>query len=401
MRSKRRPRSASVGWVLVLAALSHAALPACSDDGDDDGLPGTAPTSGSTTLPAPVVELPAADAAEAAVTYADVAHAAYADAVTGAESLRTSVASLVTTPSEATLAAARQSWVAARHSYGVTEAFRGYGGPIDALERRINGWPVDPASLDGVVADVDGLPLITPETLGARIASSPAEVTLSGFHAIELLLWGSDAAADGPGNRPASDFDAVPDADRRRMILAALADLLAADLATVRDQWSAGSGAYRAQFLADPRGAVQSALHGLAVLSVREIAGRRLAEALEAREPETEYARFSDNTLNDLTANARGVRAAYLGEYEGVAGTSLSAMVARFDPERDADLRKQLDNNLAALEALPGQFDQVVLAPDGDPDRAEFVTLADDFRAQGEAIVAVATVLGLTVDIGD
>jgi putative iron-regulated protein len=184
------------------------------------------------------------------------------------------------------------------------------------------------------------------------------------------------------------------------MLLVVAADLLVADLAGVRDQWVPGAANFREQFLADPRGAVQSALQGMAVLSAGEMANRRLRAPLEADGPEMEHSRFSDTTIDDLVGNARGVRMAYLGEYDGVTGVSISEVVARFDPERDADLRKQLDNNLEATRALPDPFDQVVLAGEDDPDRAEVADLADDLQVQGEAVVALAAVLGLSITAG-
>lgn len=395
---RSRQRSRLLRWVpAVLAVASLLASPACSD-GVDEGA-GDAVVTSSTTLPDAVVQLSAADAGPAAATYAEVAHAAYADAVVGAEELRASIGSMVTTPSEATLAAARQTWVAARERYTPTEVFRFYGGPIDAVVRRVDG-PVVPAEVDALVDDVAGTPLITVDTVLARVGDGQAGPVLTGFGVMEYLLWGTDERADGPGARPASDLAPSAAGDRRRMLLVVAADLLVTDLAGVRDQWAPGAANFREQFLADPRGAVQSALQGMAVLSAGEMANRRLRGPLEADGPETEHSRFSDATIDDLVGNARGVGMAYLGEYDGVTGVSISEVVARFDPERDADLRKQLDNNLEATRALPDPFDQVVLAGEDDPARAEVADLADDLQVQGEAVVALAAVLGLSITAG-
>ena len=60
-------------------------------------------------------------------------------------------------PTDETLAAAKEAWLAARDDYGLTEAFRFYGGPIDNEENGpeglINAWPLDEAYIDYVDGD--------------------------------------------------------------------------------------------------------------------------------------------------------------------------------------------------------------------------------------------------------
>src|SRR5690606_13071658 len=64
----------------------------------------------------------AADKAAVLETYADIAHAAYEDSLTTAEALLEAVEKLIAEPSEDTLAAAREAWIAARVPYQQTEA---------------------------------------------------------------------------------------------------------------------------------------------------------------------------------------------------------------------------------------------------------------------------------------
>ncbi len=410
---RRVLRRATAG--LAAALLAAAPLTACSGDSES----GTGGGSSDAELTSPPVdvrptvslELAPADALAAATTYADLAFATYSDAVVGANEMRASIQSFVSTPSEATLAAARQSWVSARHQYGVTEVFRFYDGPIDhpetGQERRLNAWPVNPSYIDataespngGIVHDEAGVPDITPEALVAAHGRGGEANVATGWHAIEFLLWGEDTNADGPGSRPATDYDTAPSAARRRAYLSAVTDLLLTDLVSVREQWHPENGGYRAQFLADPVAAVGRILEGMGTLSSGELAARRMAEPYESRTPETEYARFSDNTLNDIVANTNGIRLAYTGAHPAVQGESLSAVVARLDAGVDEDLRKQLDNNVAAADALPGPFDQVVLAGDDDPDRAEIRELIEDLHAQGQSIAALAAAFGLEISL--
>ena len=408
MRVNRLGRVLVAGLVLAGAGSARPGR----DGGAGGGAPPPPPvrpsTPGST---GPALALTAADASAAATTYADVVFASYRDTVAATTEMQTSIRAFTTTPSEATLAAARQTWVRARELYGPTEVFRFYDGPIDAPETgpegRINAWPLDESYIDytaetpesGIVNDVAGVPDITTEVLVAANEQGGETNISTGWHAIEFLLWGQDTDPEGPGARPATDYATAPNAARRATYLNLLADLLVADLTSVRDQWNPEGGPYRTEFLADPTLAVQHILRGMGALSSGELAGERMAVPYETKEQEDEHSCFSDNTLNDIIGNARGVRLAYTAEYEGVQGDSLSAVVARLAPEVDADLRKQLDNNVAAAEALPGPFDQMIQRDDDDPGRVELLALVEDLQDQGDAIAALASSLGLDISI--
>src|SRR5690606_28141103 len=64
--------------------------------------------------------------------YADIVLATYEDSLSAARELQQAIEALLADPSETTLEAARASWRAARIPYSASEAFRFYGGPIDA-----------------------------------------------------------------------------------------------------------------------------------------------------------------------------------------------------------------------------------------------------------------------------
>src|SRR3546814_12274195 len=66
----------------------------------------------------------AVDKSAVLTTYADIAHAAYGDSLSTAETLLQAVDKLLADPGDETLAAARQAWVAARAPYQQTEAYR-------------------------------------------------------------------------------------------------------------------------------------------------------------------------------------------------------------------------------------------------------------------------------------
>ena len=99
----------------------------------------------STVLATPAL---AATPEEVTQHYADLALAGYQDSLTTAQALQTAVAALIATPSDETLAAAREAWKDARVPYQQTEAFR-FGNPIvDDWEGRVNAWPLDEGLID-------------------------------------------------------------------------------------------------------------------------------------------------------------------------------------------------------------------------------------------------------------
>src|SRR5690606_14152620 len=93
-------------------------------------------------------------AAKAVVNhYADLALAVFSDAASTGKALQAAVDALLADPSEATLKAAREAWLAARVPYMQTEVFR-FGNPVvDEWEGQLNAWPLDEGLIDYVAED--------------------------------------------------------------------------------------------------------------------------------------------------------------------------------------------------------------------------------------------------------
>src|SRR5688500_13100397 len=123
-------RLGRIARVALVALAGAAALAAC---GGDDG-----PSAG--------------DRQEVVEPYADGVHAAYTASLESATELDAAIDAFAADPTEETIEAAKQAWLAARDDYGLTEAFRFYGGPIDdeesGPEGLINAWPLDEAYVD-------------------------------------------------------------------------------------------------------------------------------------------------------------------------------------------------------------------------------------------------------------
>jgi putative iron-regulated protein len=378
---------------------------ACSgDDGDD------AQTT-TTTAPEGGGGLTDEAALEAATTYADLVHAAYSDVTAEAEALQAAIDAFVADPTEDTLAAAKQAWLDARVLYGPTEAFRFYDGPIDnpddGPEGQINAWPLDEAYIDyvegdpsaGIINDTAGVPEITTDVLVASNEEGGESNISTGWHAIEFLLWGQDLSADSAGARPLTDYTTAATAERRATYLTLLAQLLVDDLSGVRDQWDPTDGAYRETFLADPGQAVSNIFRSMGALSQGELAGERIAVAYDTKDQEDEHSCFSDNTTTDIAGNAIGVRMIYTADYPGIDGTSLSEVVAAVEPELDAALLDELDENVAKAEALEAPFDQLILGEDDAPGRVALLELITGLQDQGDSVAELAGSLGYSISL--
>ncbi|WPB78991.1 imelysin family protein [Archangium violaceum] len=341
--------------------------------------------------------------------YAALVNENYTDVVTKARELQTAVNVFVADPTEAKLTAARNAWLAARPAYGQSEAFRFYGGPIDdedtGPEGLINAWPLDEAYIDsvrgspeaGIINATLEFPTLTEELLTSLNERDGETNIATGYHAIEFLLWGQDESKTGPGNRPASDFETAPNAERRRQYLKLATELLVKDLESVQAQWAPGADNYGKKFSAEePKEAVLRILTGLGSLSGAELSGERMTVAYDNRDQEDEHSCFSDNTKGDLYANALGIQNVYLGRYGNQDGKGLDELVAAVDPKLDEEMKKRLQASLDAIQAIPGPFDQAIDTAEG---RVKVKAAIDALEAQTETLVDVATALGITLNL--
>ncbi|MFV9682396.1 imelysin family protein [Pseudomonas sp. NY15367] len=412
----------------------------------EDKAPATqaAAPAAATESAAPATAAKVDEAAAKAVVnhYADLALAVFSDAASTGKALQAAVDALLADPSEATLKAAREAWLAARVPYMQTEVFR-FGNPVvDEWEGQLNAWPLDEGLIDYVADDYQhalGNPgaqaniianteiqvgedkIDVSEITGKLLASlnelggSEANVA-TGYHAIEFLLWGQDLNGTNPGagERPYTDYLVGEGAtgghnERRRTYLKAATDLLVSDLDEMVEQWKDGvEGNYRSELVADSaENGLRKMLFGMGSLSLGELAGERMKVALEANSTEDEHDCFSDNTHNSHFYNGKGIRNVYLGEYKKADGTtltgpSLSELVAKADAQADATLKADLQETEAKLQALVDSaeknnvhFDQLIAA-----DNAEGQQLVRDAIAalvkQTGAIEQAAGKLGIS-----
>ncbi len=353
-----------------------------------------------TVMAAPAI---AAEPQEVVETYADIALATYQDSLETAKELRTAINALVETPSEETMAAAREAWLASRVPYQQTEAFRFGNAIVDEWEGKVNAWPLDEGLIDYVDAsygtesdanefytvnviandkvsaggtDID-VTEITTEVIASLHEVGGIEANVAtGYHAIEFLLWGQDLNGTdaGAGTRAYTDFDTENctggNCERRAQYLQAAADLLITDLEEMVANWET-EGEARAEVMADPQAGLTAMLTGLGSLSYGELAGERMKLGLLLNDPEEEHDCFSDNTHNSHYYDVVGIRNVYFGAYERVDGSTvegpgLADLVSEKDAALADEVKAKLDTTLEAMAVMKARaeggeaYDQMI-----------------------------------------
>ena len=335
--------------------------------------------------------------------YAMLVESEYRASLAAAEEMRAAIRAFCGTPSDESLARARETWIAAREIYGRTEAFRFGNGPIDSTrggnETFLNAWPVDESYIEpadanaatGIIRDAAKYPALGRAILRLHNQRGGETNVCTGWHAIEFMLWGRDLSETGPGARPAADFadGGSPHAERRREFLLEITDLLCEDLERLAKAWAPDAQNHRARFERDAK-AMKAILVGPALLAGFEMSGERLAVALETRDQEEEHSCFSDTTDRDFKANMRGIAQVLR---VGDANSPIEVVRAKDAAAADA-LAAALASAESAVAAIPAPFDASIRKPDGSAERERLARALEAVESLGEAVTRAAKALG-------
>ncbi len=343
--------------------------------------------------------------------YAKMVHQNYLDSYNAAVKMQVKINAFVENPTAEGLIAAKKAWLEAREPYGETEVFRGSNGPIDCEdeamswainnEGQINAWPLNEAYIDYVVEKksytgkggiydqsiIAGDTPITKEKLASLNEQGGDEAAVStGWHAIEFLLWGQDnkepSAFDhaddlsintSGGNRPYTDFTTLENADRRKLYLKVVTELLIDDLKALVDTWAKG-GTYYTVFMAlDQNVALKNIISGPQFLAMSELSSERMlvpaygSGGINKCGQEDEHSCFADNTHRDVYLNAKGIVNVLKGKYGSVSGTSFIDLVKDKDAKLGEELENLTNKMFKAIEAIDAKakagtpFDLMIL----------------------------------------
>lgn len=339
-------------------------------------------------------------------SYADLVSHYYNAVALSTKEMNNAIIKFIQAPDNNSLINAKNKWIEARIVYGITEAFRFYGGPIDGVnkygeegpEGLINAWPLNEAYIDYVQGNpesgiINNMSIeINAETIiAANMSEDDADVS-TGWHAIEFLLWGQDFSLETAGIREASDYLPTNEVNvRRRAYLVATSTLLLEHVNWLAEQWSE-NGEGRKSFIAkeDPGGAI---LTGIATLAGFELSSERIATALDSGDPEDEHSCFSDQTHNDVKANFNGIKNVYLGK--GQNGKSFKPSISEFVMENDIKLHENImqviNTTDDTINNITVPFDKMLSEPENGLGRqaaektvSNLLVLAENFKEAGK-----------------
>ncbi len=319
---------------------------------------------------------------EAITNYTNIVLATYEDSYNAALILQQKINAFIAVPTAQGLTDCKNEWIKCRIPYNQTDAFRFYGGPIDGdngLEGYINGWPVDESFVDyiasnpntGIINDLIAYPTITRQILLDNNEVGSETAILTGYHAIEFLLWGQDLSTTSAGTRPYTDFlttgGTAQNQARRKTYLKVVTDLLVEHLGIVRNAWKTGS-VYRESFVnnVDVPAVMGNIFTGIGSLCKGELAGERMFVAVDSQDQENEHSCFSDNTINDIKMNFLGIKNVYLGTYtrldgSKISGKSFAEIVQSFDKTKAEAVITAFANVDTKITLIPLVFDQAII----------------------------------------
>jgi putative iron-regulated protein len=259
--------------------------------------------------------------------------------------LLAAVKALRADPTVANRDAARAAWVAARSPFEMGEAFE--FGPIKqpppGLKPYVDTWPVATTgenSIESYLADSSNF---TKE----NVANYPLNVR--GYHAIEFILWGD---ADN-GIAPKMDANALH-------YLEVMTEVTVEKMNEIHEAWEASGGNYinNLKEFGDGK-AYPTVKDALLQINERvyhiteELWDEYLFDPIDpGHGPRSAESYLSDNSYADFRDIMVGVKAVYYGDYKQNIGKGLTDFYAEKDAALDATIRTQIDEAIAAIDAL-------------------------------------------------
>ena len=335
--------------------------------------------------------------------YSNHVYNSYNESYQRALSLKSAIDNFVAAPSLITQEVAKNAWKHARESYGQTEVFRFYNGPIDrdgGPEGELNAWPLDENYIDyvvgapnsGIINDTLNFPAITQELLISLNELDGEKNISTGYHAIEFLLWGQDLFADGAGRRSFEDYllGVTPNAHRRGQYLQIVTELLVGDLEDLKNAWQpARANNFRVDFEKQVVSeSVKNILTGMIFLAGDELSGERMYVAYDTMGQEDEHSCFSDMTHMDIQWNYWGIenilRVTRLLELPEVAST-----------KEVASIKASLVRTHALLASIPVPFDQAIIDEQG---RKIILSSVESLEQLAIELAELSKLLGSRVD---
>lgn len=246
-------------------------------------------------------------------------------------------------PTQTNLIECQNQWKEARRIWEKTESW--LFGPVstDDIDPKIDTWPVDFNRLDSII---NGTVDITSNFI------ENSEFALKGFHPIEYLIFGKG------GNRQANQLKA-----RELLFLKALSTNLKNQTNALYLSWSENGGNYIDQLLKAGSSTEYPTKLSLFEEKVNamigicdEVANGKMGEVLTQLDSNLEESPFSKNSLTDFTNNIKGVKSAYLCQFEGEDGKGLEDFVKQHNLSLNTRIQQKIEVAIAYLNNISVPF---------------------------------------------
>jgi putative iron-regulated protein len=339
------------------------------------------------------------------------------DAYLASQDVDVATDSLLETPSDSTLVAARDAWLAARGPWATAQILHGPGSPLDTPWEEgsptpssvLGQWQFDAADIDYVSDGAGGVliggfvndpatygPVDVDNLLALHEAGGDVRAVKLGWTVAELLLWGEDLDINGPGVRSAGDYTVgvgLGDVARRRAYLDVVTDLLTRHTGVALNGWTDFGEAFEDRTVEDGLGWM---VGNMRTLVVEDLLGRRLLPAMALGLGGDATSPFADNSSEEFRAAARGLRMAWDGRYirtsgEVIDGSGVGTIVGDVDDALESRVTDEIDAVVAAAAALE-LFDKDITTPAGQ-DRTNALIAA--LQTVASSLDEVEAALGL------
>jgi putative iron-regulated protein len=270
----------------------------------------------------------------------------YQQLVTKSNKLQQATTTFVKTPNDQNLKAVQSAWEVTRTPWEQSEAFAFGPAESSGYDGNLDDWPVNHTDLTALIK--------SKEQLNPDYVKTKLQTTQKGFHAIEYLLFGEN------NDRQVSQLS-----ERELELLQLLTTDFHNTAKELQQSWVAGvdgKPAFREVFTTagnktnttypTTKAALAEIVNGI-IGCVEEVGEEKIGKPIASKQNLDFESRFSHASLTDFKNNLTSARNAYLGEFNGTKGKSVSDLVAEADPAVDKEIKTQLNTALEALEAVP------------------------------------------------
>lgn len=325
-------------------------------------------------------------AKQIALDYAEQIRVDFSQVSIEIEKLQSAIGEFLAQTNIENLDRARQSWLLAHSAYELTTLHRYFAASIVdeqnsiallQLQYQINHWPIVPGYLDyvdgypdsGIVHDIN----VSLDSIGLRDqhgAFDISEVTL-GFHVLEFLLWGSrDTQSE---LRSVDDFIEIDALDasqiesgysleqlsnnRRRQLLAIIADILLGDFRELGSLWS--DQLERAEQSIDRTSQTElitTLADSMSAMLTEELLLRSLYPMLNGDFVESIQSPYSLSTQNAVSSQLSGLERLLL-ESQSENGTTLDLVFSAISDEFSEFFYQNFDASKSCLVLLYSNTD--------------------------------------------